>query len=166
MARFWIMDKEVKAYLEKNSIAYTWYEHPAVFTCEDAAIHCKHVPGIPVKNLFLRDKEHEAYFLVVLPDHKRLKVHDLEKQWGVKKLRFGTPDELRAMLGLEPGSVSPLGLVHDTENAVQVLVDEEVWNADAVSIHPNINTASLAVPRESFRRMMESFGNRVEIVEL
>lgn len=129
-------------------------------------MHCRHVPGMPVKNLFLRDKDSKQYFLVMLPDHKRLAVHDLEKRWGVKKLCFGEADELRAVLGLEPGSVSPLGLIHDHGHAVRVLVDQELWEAEAVNIHPNINIASLAIPRESFRRMMESFGNKVAVAEL
>jgi Ala-tRNA(Pro) deacylase len=76
------MDQKIVDYLGQHNIVYKLYEHPAVFTCEEAAVHCKHVPGMPVKNLFLRDKDSEQYFLVVLPDHKRLQVRALGKEVG------------------------------------------------------------------------------------
>lgn len=157
------MDQQIADYLEKQQIEHTLYEHPAVFTCEEAAVHCRHIPGLAVKNLFLRDRVGEQYFLVVLPAEKRLQMKDLAKCVGVKELRFGKPEELAELLQLTPGSVSPLGLMHDTEHHVRVLIDSDVWNADVVSIHPNINTASLSIPRDSFRKLIKSFGNAVSI---
>lgn len=158
------MEQGITDYLKRRGIIYTLYEHPAVFTCEEAAVHCKHVPGLAVKNLFLRDRAGEQYFLVVLPAEKRLQMKDLAKRVGVKELRFGKPEELAEVLQLTPGSVSPLGLMHDTNHRVQVLVDSEIWNAEAVSIHPNINTASLSIPRDSFHKLIESFGNSISIL--
>ena len=65
------MQTNIKTFLEKNNINYTLYTHQAVFSCEESEIHCKHVPGIAGKNLFL--KEGEQYFLVILPCKKKAK---------------------------------------------------------------------------------------------
>lgn len=158
------MDQQIADYLEKQQIEHVLYEHPAVFTCEEAAMHCVHVPGMAVKNLFLRERGGEQYFLVVLPAEKRLQMKDLAKVVSVKELRFGKIEELAEVVKLTPGSVSPLGLMHDTKHRVRVLIDGDVWNADAVSIHPNINTASLSIPRDSFHKLIESFGNTVSVL--
>lgn len=46
-------------------------------------------------------------------------------------------------LDILPGSVSVLGLMNDKEHQVQLLVDEDVLNAEYVGCHPCVNTSSL-----------------------
>lgn len=154
------------AYLKEQGITYTLFEHPAVFTADEARVHCKDVPGQACKNLFLTDRKSGKYYLVTLPDEKRLDIKALGRELNEKSLRFASADELRAKLGLEPGSVSPLGLVNNIEHDVTFVVDKEVWDAPMVSIHPNVNTASLALEQKQFHKVVESFGNEVKVCNL
>ncbi len=62
---------DVEQYLQAHQIKYILHEHPAVFTCEEAAKYCDNVPGLPCKNLLLRDKKKRHYFLLILPAKKR-----------------------------------------------------------------------------------------------
>ncbi len=162
------MNTEVELYLKKCNLAPVVYEHPAVFSVDEAEIHCKHVKGMHCKNLFLKEKECVVprYFLVVMDAFKRLNINQLAKLLGVKKLTFGSPDELFSYLGLTPGSVSPLGLINNTNHEVVVIVDHDVWDAASVNFHPNINTASLEFTREQFHLLMESFANEKKVVKL
>ena len=48
-------------------------------------------------------------------------------------------------LGLEPGSVSIMGLMNDHENAVQLLIDEDVLKDEYLGCHPCVNTSSLKI---------------------
>jgi hypothetical protein len=48
--------QEVYRVLDALGIRYQAYEHPAVFTAEDAAVHWTPIQATPVKNLFLRNK--------------------------------------------------------------------------------------------------------------
>ena len=50
---------------------------------------------------------------------------------------------MEKFLDITPGSVSVLGLMNDTENHVQLLIDEDVLNSEYVGCHPCINTSSL-----------------------
>src|ERR687893_704832 len=59
------------AALDALGIAYETYEHPAVFTSEDAEQHWGGIPGTPVKNLFLRNKKGDRHYLVILGIDKR-----------------------------------------------------------------------------------------------
>ncbi|MBI2485023.1 prolyl-tRNA synthetase associated domain-containing protein [Candidatus Uhrbacteria bacterium] len=156
--------EEALAFLNAHNISFERFDHPAVFTCEEAEVHCKHVPGMACKNLFLKDKGTGRFFLVTLPADKRMDLKVLGKHLGTNKLTFGSADELRARLGLEPGSVSPLGLLNDHEHSVRYLVGRDVWGcADGLNIHPNQNTVSLFFSREAFRALVGALQNPYEI---
>lgn len=99
----------VEKYLKENKIEYKVYLHPAVYTCEDTEKYDINIPGLACKNLFLKDKKADKYFLVVLPATKRM---DLKKFESIitSKVSFGSSEALKEKLGIEPGSVSIFGL--------------------------------------------------------
>lgn len=157
------MLESVKQFLEEGGIRYELIEHKAVFTCND--VLDVEIPGQTLKNLFVRDKGSERFYLVVLPDHKRLDMKKLQVLVGSKKLTFGKPDELMAKLGVEPGSVSPLCLLNNPERDVKIFIDREGWEAEIVNIHPNENTASLVLDRDNFHKLINALGAEVMIYE-
>lgn len=137
--------------------------HKAVFTCDD--VLDVEIPGQTLKNLFVRDKASEKYYLVILPDDKRLDMKRLQELVGSKKLTFGKPPELMTKLGIEPGSVSPLCLLNNAARDVKLFIDREGWDATLVNIHPNENTASLVLDRENFHRLMKALGAEMEVYD-
>lgn len=158
--------EEVLNFLDENNIEYKLHEHPAVFTCEDAEKHCVNVPGLPSKNLFLRDDKKKRFFLVVMPAHKQLNLKKLGENLGVKKLGFASPNSLKEKLELEQGSVSPFGLINNEEKDVEVYVDKDIKDAEIASFHPNINTGSLEITKENFEKYLNLLKNKVEIIEI
>lgn len=46
-------------------------------------------------------------------------------------------------LDITPGSVSVLGLMNDTENAVQLVLDKPIAESARIGCHPCINTSTL-----------------------
>ena len=78
-------------------------------------------------------------------------------------MKFANINNLKEILELEPGSVSPFGLINDKENITKLLIDKEVWDSDWVSFHPNINTETLELKGEDFRKFAENCGNLFEI---
>jgi len=84
----------VEQFLQSHHILYARHDHPAVFTCEQAAIFHELVPGMPGKNLFLIDKKSGRIFLVILPVIKKADLKFLANYFGVSKLSFGSPELL------------------------------------------------------------------------
>ncbi|MBS3128051.1 prolyl-tRNA synthetase associated domain-containing protein [Candidatus Woesearchaeota archaeon] len=160
------MEEQIKDYLEKHKIKYVFHSHPAVFTCEEAEVHCKHVPGLACKNLFLKDKKSGKVYLVSVPAKKRVDLKALAAKLGEKHLSFGSAQRLKEYLNLEPGSVSPLGLLNDKKKEVIYIIDKKLWDVDIVNFHPNINTSSLEMKREDFRKYVDSLEQKVKIIEL
>lgn len=152
--------------LDALGIQYEAYEHPAVFTSEEAAEHWAAIPATRVKNLFLRNKKGDRHYLVILGVEKQADLRALAKVIGDDRLSFGSPDRLMAHLGLTPGSVSPFGLIHEGSQGVRVIVDEDLRSAARLIFHPNINTASVAIGVADFERFLASRGNAVRWVRL
>lgn len=152
--------------LDALGIQYEAYEHPAVFTSEEAAEHWAAIPATRVKNLFLRNKKGDRHYLVILGVEKQADLRALAKVIGDDRLSFGSSDRLMAHLGLTPGSVSPFGLIHEGSQGVRVIVDEDLRSAARLIFHPNINTASVSIGVADFERFLASRGNAVRWVRL
>jgi Ala-tRNA(Pro) deacylase len=160
------MDDSLKEWLANHDIHYTLHTHPAVFTVPEAKIHCGHIPGTHCKNLFLRNKKTNQLYLLTFPHEKRLDLNQFRKSVGAPKIRFAEPEDLKEILGITPGAVSPIGLVNDINNKVIFIVDEQIWNAEEVCCHPNINTETLQIPGIEFQKLIRATGNTIEIKKL
>ena len=156
----------VYAALSALAIQYELFEHPPVFTAEEAALHWATIPGAPVKNLFLRNKKGDRHYLVILGIEKQADLRQLVKVIGDDRLSFGSPERLQRYLGVTPGSVSPFGLIHDATHSVRVIVDSDLKNAERLIFHPNDNTASLTISGADFVRFLERQGNAVRWVRV
>ena len=156
----------VLAALDALGIQYTLFEHPPVFTAEEAAAHWGHIPGVAVKNLFLRNKKGDRHYLVILGIEKQADLRRLVHIIGDDRLSFGSPERLMTHLGVTPGGVSPLGLINDAAHAVRVIVDSDLRSAGQLIFHPNDNTASLTITGGDFVRFLESRGNSVRWIQL
>jgi Ala-tRNA(Pro) deacylase len=152
--------------LDRLGIRYDSYEHPAVFTSEDAGQHWSGIGGTPVKNLFLRNKKGDREYLVILGIEKRADLKQLVKIIGDDRFSFGSAERLMHTLGLTPGSVSPFGLIHENSRAVQVVLDADLRGAERLIFHPNINTASVTISFADLQTFLASTGNAVRFVTL
>lgn len=156
-----MMDKEARVYevLGELAIPYTRYEHPPVYTVEEAEKHWTHIVGAHCKNLFLRNKKGNRHYLVILEASKVADLKSLNRVLGEDRLSFASPERLMKYLGLEKGAVSVFGLINDTANHVQVVIDEDLKEAAGVNFHPNVNTATVGISFEDFERFLAWSGN-------
>lgn len=134
------MDDGLRTYLDRLGVEYKLHRHKAVFTVDESGFLRGAIPGLHTKNLFLKDDKNNFY-LVCMPGDKRLDIGALRRQLHAGKLHFGSQEELMRELRLAPGSVSVFGMIH--ASAAKLLLDKEVWDAEIVSFHPNINTETL-----------------------
>lgn len=157
---------DLQKFLETNQIEYVLHEHPAIFSGEDAAKYFVNVPGVACKNLFLCDKKEQRFFLLVIPINKKADLKKFAKLVGVNKITFANHELLKEKLGLDPGSVSPTGILFDQKNEVDFYIDRELYEAERVNFHPNINTASLELSQEMFHKFLKAAEHRYIIIDL
>ncbi len=153
-------------FLDSNGISYRRFDHPAVFTCEQAQELRTPMPGKDTKNLFLRDERGKRHFLVTIGHEKQVDIKELKKIFDVQKLSFASPDRLMRHLGVDPGAVTILGLINDPAHAVEVFIDEVVWNAEAICCHPLVNTATLSIRHEGMVKFLQGTGHVAKIINV
>jgi len=158
--------KELYEVLGKLEISFEYHEHPPLNTIEDAIVHWKDYNSGRCKNIFFRNHKGNRHYLVILEHLRQLDIHDLEKRLRQGKLTFASDKRLMKYLGVEPGSVSPFGLINDTENHVHLFIDEQLNDFERLAFHPNVNTASLVISKSDFIRFLEFTGNTWEFLKL
>lgn len=84
-------------------------------------------------------------WLVVMLEDQRLDIKALGLALD-QRLSFAKPDRLMEYLGVIPGSVTPFAIVHDTEGAVQVVLQKRMMDCKALHYHPlrNFLTTSIS----------------------
>ena len=152
--------------LKELGIGYDIYEHPPLPTIEMALEYWKDLPSTHCKNLFFRNHKGNKHYLVVFECHRQMAIHQIEKMLKQGKLSFASEQRMEKYLGLRPGSVSPFGLINDTNKEVKLFLDKNLKDAPMLSFHPNDNTASLVVKNEDFIRFLQHWGGEYEFLDL
>ncbi len=158
--------KELYSVLEELEINFEYNEHPAAPTIEIAKQYWKDLDAVHCKNLFFRNHKGNRHYLVVFDHRQNLSIKSLEQKLKQGKLSFASEKRMDKYLALKPGSVSPFGLIQARENHVMVFFDKNLQKANKISFHPCINTASLVLKFEDFKRFMDWVGNRHEFLNL
>ena len=161
-----LRSKKVFDFLEAHNIKYEVYFHPESPTIEIAKQYWRKDGSKHCKNLFFRNHKGNRHYLVVFDSEQSMAIHDLEHRLRQGKLSFASEQRMERWLGLRPGSVSPFGLVNDTENHVHLFLDANLLKQPSLSFHPNDNTATVVISQEMFQRYLEAVGNSYEYIEL
>ncbi len=155
-------EREVLDCLDALAIPYVRHEHPPVATVAEAERYWTGVRGAHCKNLFLRNNKGNRHYLVVAEASRRVDLKALTRTLGEDRLSFASAERLKRLLGLEAGSVSPFGLIHDRGREVRVVVDAGLRAAGKVSFHPNVNTATLEITFGDLEKFLAHCANQVE----
>ena len=162
-------EKEIGAYdfLDALRVSYQRVDHAPAMTmavCEE--IDCA-LNATICKNLFLSNRQGTDFYLLMMPGDKPFKTKDLSAQLGTARLSFGAPEKMEELLHTAPGSASVLGLMHDKENRVQLVIDQEVLNGAYVGCHPLVNTSSLRLLTSDLEKViLPATGHTPIVVDL
>ncbi len=151
--------------LKELSIEFDIHEHPPLDTIEIALEYWKDIDATHCKNLFFRNHKGNRHYLVIIKDTTPFSIRSLELKLKQGKLTFASEKRLLKYLGVKPGSVSPFGLINDTEHHVHIFLDEQLQNSNKISFHPNDNTASMVLKYSDFITYLESVGNTYEFID-
>lgn len=144
-------------------ITTTTLDHVPVFTVEEARKVHDDLPGGHCKNLFCKDEKGALWLIVCLED-ARVDLKAAPAKIGSKRLTFGKPELLMEVLGVEPGSVTPFGLINDTTLRTNVILDAQMMTHDILNYHPLKNDASTSISSGDLLTFIKSCGHDPRIV--
>lgn len=99
--------RRIQAYLRESGVPFREVHHQPTRTSEESARARGEELRIGGKAILL--KIDDRFRLFVLSASRRLDSAKVKRHFGVKRMRFATPEELFRLTGLEPGSVPPFG---------------------------------------------------------
>ncbi|WP_118134256.1 prolyl-tRNA synthetase associated domain-containing protein [Oceanicella sp. SM1341] len=158
-------EEQLRARLDALGIAYSHHTHPPLRTVAESKELRGELPGLHVKNMFLKDKKGTTLVLVTCRENRDIRISDLEKVLGTKRLSFASPERLMEHLGVIPGAVTPLAAMNDAAGAVRVVLDNAVTAADLICCHPLHNEASVALSPADLLRFLADTGHAPETVD-
>ena len=168
--------EKVLSWLDEHNIPYTCYSHPEGKTIEEAKRWWKDDGSVHCKNLFFRNHKGNQHYLVCFHCDHDMDIHDMEHRLKERlmaagfnspgKLSFASPERMMKYLGLEPGSVSPFGLINDEEHHVILFLDANLQQAETLSFHPNDCRGTVVIRRTDLEQCLEILGNTYEYTEL
>ncbi|MDO4160782.1 MAG: prolyl-tRNA synthetase associated domain-containing protein [Prevotellaceae bacterium] len=162
------MDKnEIYEYFDKRNVCYEVIDHNAVYNMEEMSVLTLPNSDVIAKNLFVRDKNRHTYYLIAIKGEKRINLKDFKRNNGTGSLTFADDKDMKDILELSPGSVTPLGLLNDKECKVRLFIDKDFMDSPSlIGVHPNENTATIWLRTEDLVRIIREHGNDVSIVEI
>ena len=140
-------EREIRTYnyLDSLNIEYERVDHSPAETMEQCEEIDASLGTVMCKNLFLCNRQHTAFYLLLMPGDKPFKTKELSNQINTARLSFAESEYMVKYLDIYPGAVSVLGLMNDKENDVQLLIDRDVVKPDHIGCHPCVNTSSLKI---------------------
>lgn len=168
--------QRVVEYLQVHDIPFSLYTHPEGKSIEEAKRWWRDDGSMHCKNIFLRNHKGNRHYLVCFPCDYELAIHDLEHRLkevltgqglpAPGKLSFASAERMEKYLGLEPGSVSPFGLINDETHHVHLFLDARLQGAATLSFHPNDCRGTVVIQRTDFETYLSSVGNTYEYIAL
>lgn len=152
-------EEELRAALAALAIPFEEQEHRAVFTVAESGALDARIPGAHSKNLFLKDAG-GAFWLVTVPAAARVDLKALPAAIGCKRVSFAKAEEMQRLLGVSPGSVTPLAMINAAPGSVSVVLEEGLAAAERVNVHPLRNTATIGMAGKDIMRLLNHWGHQ------
>ena len=139
--------------LKELNIQYEEISHKAITTIEEAKLIEHNLEGIGTKTLFLKDKK-KKFYLIVLEENKRANLKELELFLQTKNLQFANNDNVKEILGIEPGAITPLAIINDKGIKTKIVLDKDLIN-NKMLVHPDTNTKTMSISYENLIKIIE-----------
>ena len=157
---------KVKEYLNSIGIEFKIVEHEPAYTTEEADKYIEGHDGVRTKTMFICNKKKTNYYMIIMDDSKRLDMNKFKEIVSEKQMKMASKEALKEKLGIEPGMVSPFGLLNNDEKDVKIYMDKEIITEEIMTFHPNDNTKTLFITTKDLFKYLENIGYELNIIEL
>ncbi len=161
------LETEVYALLDRLKISYERVDNDSISSMED----CKEISdvlGVEIrKSVFLCNQKKTVFYLLVMPADKQFNTSAFCKKLECSRVSFGSGELMQKYLGVTPGSATIMGLLNDKDNAVKLIIDKEVADAEWFGCNPGINTSHIKIKaKQLFEDLLPYIKHEAKIIEL
>ncbi len=159
--------QQIYEFIKNKNIWYEITEHEAVFNMQGLSNIEIPYPDYIAKNIFVHDDKKRNYYLITIKGNKKVDLKVFRNNNKIRPLSFASEKDLAEIIKLKVGSVTPLGLLNDSELRVEFYIDQDFMNdKQIIGVHPNDNTATLWLKVDNLINIVKEHGNEVHIVDI
>ncbi len=159
-------ENAVYDYLEKHNISFDRVDHDSTDTIESCLEVEVMLNAHICKNLFLHNSAKTEYTLLMMYGKKNFVSKEISKKLNSTRLSFASAEELTKYLGIEPGSVSIMGLINDRNN-INVVFDSDLIKMEYFCCHPCKNTSTLKFKTNDILNIfIPSTGHKYSVIDI
>ena len=151
------------AFFDAHGVEHHTTDHAAVFRVGEGEGIKDDIPGAHTKNLFLKDNG-GAFWLVTVPSDARVDLKALPAAIGSKRVSFGKAEDMDRLLGIKPGSVTPLAAINAEPGSITVVLDAGLAAAERVNVHPLRNTGTIGLAGAPILDLLRHWGHEPQRV--
>ena len=152
--------------MDSLQIHYELHEHEPVFTVAESEKIDKKINAHHTRNMFLRTKKKKNY-LITLSHDTPIDLKKLDSLIeGASRFSFGSPDRLMEVLGVYPGSVTPLSAMNADPDNLSVILEKKMMEADYVAYHPLINIMTVVIKPDDLIKFLNHYGHSPIIIDM
>ena len=155
---------EVIAVLDSCGVRYESEKHKAVFSIQKMEETGVRNPERIAKNLFLRDDKKRAYYLVSIRNDRIADLKELRTKLGSRPLSFASEEDLKSILNLGKGEVTPFGLLNDSGHKAVYIMDS-FFSGGIIGIHPNDNTETVFLDSAALISVLSEHGTECMVLD-
>ena len=149
--------------LKNKKINYRIFNPPPLHSVKDSISMRGTIDGAHTKNLFLKNKR-DDFFLFSCLESTIIDLKLLKKNLNLGNISFAKANYLKEILHLNPGSVSPFGLLNDNNNKVSFFLDKKLTKYKIINFHPLENTATISINLNNFLNLMYEHKKLVKFI--
>jgi Ala-tRNA(Pro) deacylase len=140
--------------------------YPAHKTVEEGKALRGQMAGTFTKNILLQDKKGRL-FIVVAREDRAIDLKTLHGRIGASgRVRFASPEQMRSVLGVAPGALTPLAIINDSDSLVTVVIDADLMAAEQLNFHPMVQTQSVGLSPADLSAFIRSCGRIPHVVNV
>lgn len=160
-----IGSEQLLAHLQASGIEFAVERHPRIYTMAESDQLTLTLAGMRCKNLLLRDRK-GGHYLLVTHAQQPVDLKALAARLGGARLSLASAERLFELLGVTPGALSPLALINDADQRVQLWVDPACKAADLYLFHPLDNGASVQLTLANLQRFLDQTGHMLNWLDV
>lgn len=140
--------------------------YPAHTTVEEGKRLRGDMAGTFTKNLLLKDKKGRL-FLVCAHEDSDIDLKTLHTRLGARgRLGFASSNTMESLLGVAPGTATPLAIRADTEQQITVVLEASLTGAELLNFHPMVHTESLSLTPTQLQAYLADCNHSPLVVDL
>lgn len=160
------MYQKVVDQLNELGIPFQIIEHEPVLTTEQADRFIEGIEGVRTKTMFLTNKKKRNFYLVIMDDVKRLDMDVFKDIVEEKQMKMASAETLNEKMMLQPGVVSPFGLLYNKDKDIHVYFDQAIVSEERMSFHPNTNEKTIFINTQDLFTFLKAIGYEPHVIEL